>query len=83
MTHPSKRKTREKEHDEWSDENDSEWNEEFSLLNKKEAFEDKSFEPSGFFTKAAKGTIKISTFMNNKLIPDDFEDVLDDMDEEK
>ncbi|PKY17193.1 hypothetical protein RhiirB3_429742 [Rhizophagus irregularis] len=79
MTHPSKRKTREKEHDE----NDSEWDEEFSLLNKKEAFEDKPFEPSGFFTKAAKGTIKISTFMNNKLIPDDFEDVLDDMDEEK
>jgi hypothetical protein len=39
---------------------------------------------SGSFTKAAKETIKIITFMNNnKLTPDDFEDVLNDMDEEE
>ncbi|CAB4429628.1 unnamed protein product [Rhizophagus irregularis] len=70
--------------DEWDDENDSGWDEEFSLLNEKEAFEDKPLELTcGSFTKAAKGTIKISTFINNKLIPDDFEDVLDDMDEEE
>ncbi|EXX65481.1 uncharacterized protein OCT59_001857 [Rhizophagus irregularis] len=101
--------------DEWGDKNDSGWDEEFSLLNEKEAFEDKPLEltwsdnthlektkrgpyltgkikkstyfdkyrPNGSFTKAAKGTIKISTFMNNKPIPDDFEDVLDDMDEEE
>ncbi|CAB5168984.1 unnamed protein product [Rhizophagus irregularis] len=101
--------------DEWGDKNDSGWDEEFSLLNEKEAFEDKPFEltwsdnthlektkrgpyltgkikkstyfdkyrPNGSFTKAAKGTIKISTFINNKPIPDDFEDVLDDMDEEE
>jgi hypothetical protein len=40
--------------------------------------------PSDSFIKAAKETIKITTFMNNnKLIPDDFKDVLDDMDEEE
>ncbi|RGB33147.1 hypothetical protein C1646_762008 [Rhizophagus diaphanus] len=39
--------------------------------------------PSGSFTKAAKGTIKISTFISNKPIPDDFEDILDDMDKEE
>ena len=40
--------------------------------------------PSGSFTKAAKGTIKISTFMNkNQGIPDDFVKVLDDLDEEE
>ncbi|CAG8631670.1 hypothetical protein RhiirA1_466881 [Rhizophagus irregularis] len=81
MTCPSKRKTRGKK--QIQDNNGNEWNEEFSLLNEKEAFEDKSLEPSDSFTKAAKGTIKISTFMNNKLIPDDFEDILDDIDEEE
>ncbi|PKK59519.1 hypothetical protein RhiirC2_719764 [Rhizophagus irregularis] len=49
---------------------------------KKSTYFDK-YGPSGSFTKAAKETIKISTFMNNKPIPDDFEDVLDDMDEEE
>ncbi|PKK67889.1 hypothetical protein RhiirC2_782931 [Rhizophagus irregularis] len=39
--------------------------------------------PSGSFTKAAKGTIKISTFMNNNPISDDFEDIFDDMDEKE
>ncbi|CAG8667629.1 10294_t:CDS:1, partial [Rhizophagus irregularis] len=39
--------------------------------------------PSGSFTKTEKGTIKISTFMNNNPILDDFEDVLNDMDKEE
>src|ERR1044071_126021 len=50
---------------------------------KKSTYFDK-YGPSGSFTKAAKGTIKISTFINNnKQFPDDFEDVLNDMDEEE
>ncbi|RIA98020.1 hypothetical protein C1645_813409 [Glomus cerebriforme] len=40
--------------------------------------------PSGSFTKAAKGTAKITTFMSKRqLIPDDFDDVLDDMENEE
>ncbi|CAG8748595.1 14251_t:CDS:2, partial [Rhizophagus irregularis] len=40
---------------------------------KKSTYFDK-YGPSGSFMKAAKGTIKISTFMNNKPILDGFED---------
>ncbi|PKK63400.1 hypothetical protein RhiirC2_788958 [Rhizophagus irregularis] len=47
---------------------------------KKSTYFDK-YGPSVSFMKAAKGTIKISTFMNNKPILDGFEAVLDDMDE--
>src|SRR3989337_1731396 len=50
---------------------------------KKSTYFDK-YGPSGSFTKAAKGIIKISTFMNkDKSTPDDFVEVLDDMDEEE
>ncbi|CAI2191986.1 12355_t:CDS:1, partial [Funneliformis geosporum] len=50
---------------------------------KKSTYFDK-YELSGSFTKAAKGTIKISTFMNkDKLTSDDFVEVLDDMDEKE
>jgi hypothetical protein len=47
---------------------------------KKSTYFDK-YEPSGCFTKAAKGTAKISTFF--KKIPEDFEEVLDDMEVEE
>ncbi|PKY33513.1 hypothetical protein RhiirB3_452466 [Rhizophagus irregularis] len=57
--------------DEWGDENDSGW-------------DDDEYGPSDSFTKAAKRTMKISTFMNrNQTIPDDFVEVLDDLDEEE
>ncbi len=50
---------------------------------KKSIYFDK-YRPSGFFTKTAKGTIKILTFMNkDKSTSDDFVEVLDDMDEEE
>ncbi|UZO29111.1 uncharacterized protein OCT59_022601 [Rhizophagus irregularis] len=50
---------------------------------KKSTYFDK-YGPSGSFTKAAKRTMKISTFMNrNQTIPDDFVEVLDDLDEEE
>ncbi|GET51334.1 kinase-like domain-containing protein [Rhizophagus irregularis DAOM 181602=DAOM 197198] len=54
---------------EWGDENDSGWDEEFSLLN--EPYKKRKFR---ICLKTAKGTIKISTFMNNKPILDGFED---------
>ena len=39
---------------------------------------------SGSFTKATKGTAKIITFMSKyQLIPDDFDEVLDDMENEE
>src|SRR5947209_20468969 len=49
---------------------------------KKSTYFDK-YGPSGCFTKAAKGTIKISTYMNkHQSTPIDFEEVLDDMEDE-
>jgi hypothetical protein len=49
---------------------------------KKSTYYDK-YGPSGCFTKAAKGTTKISTFLRkNQSGPEDFEDILDDMEEE-
>jgi len=47
---------------------------------KKSTYFDK-YGPSGCFTKAAKGTAKISTFFQS--IPEDFEEVLDDMEDEE
>ncbi|CAG8475197.1 8085_t:CDS:2 [Diversispora eburnea] len=41
---------------------------------KKSTFYDK-YEPSDTFTKVAKGTVKIITFINNS-IPDDFDEIL-------
>ena len=34
--------------------------------------------PSGSFTKAAKGTKKITTFLIKNSIPDDFDEILDE-----
>ena len=49
---------------------------------KKSTYFDK-YGPSGSFTKAAKGTIKILTLMNkHRSTPIDFEEVLDDMEDE-
>ncbi|PKK45876.1 hypothetical protein RhiirC2_834733, partial [Rhizophagus irregularis] len=49
---------------------------------KKSTYFDK-YGPSGSFTKAAKGTIKISMLMNkHQSTPIDFEEVLDDMEDE-
>jgi signal transduction protein with GAF and PtsI domain len=47
---------------------------------KKSTYFDK-YGPSGCFTKAAKGTAKITTFMNK--IPEDFEKVFDDTEDEE
>ena len=48
---------------------------------KKSTYFDK-YGPSGCFTKAAKGTAKITSFLNKRqVIPDDFDEVLDDMDD--
>lgn len=50
---------------------------------KKSTYFDK-YGPSGSFTKAAKGTAKITTFMSKRQsIPDDFDEVLDDMENEE
>ena len=50
---------------------------------KKSTYFDK-YGPSGSFTKAAKGTAKISTFINvHQSIPIDFEEILDDMEDEE
>src|SRR5947199_9897131 len=50
---------------------------------KKSTYFDK-YGPSGCFTKAAKGTAKISTFFKkNQPTPEDFEEVLDDMEDEE
>ncbi len=50
---------------------------------KKSTYFDK-YGPSGCFTKAAKGTAKITSFLNKRqVIPDDFDEVLDDMDDMK
>ena len=49
---------------------------------KKSTYFDK-YGPNGSFTKAAKGTSKISTFFKkNQSTPEDFEEVLDDMEDE-
>ena len=47
---------------------------------KKSTYFDK-YGPSGSFTKAAKGTAKITTYLN-KPTPDDLTDVLDDAENE-
>jgi len=47
---------------------------------KKSIYFDK-YGPSGSFTKAAKGTVKITTYLN-KSTPDDFTEVLDDVENE-
>ena len=50
---------------------------------KKSTYFDK-YEPSGSFTKAAIGTANILTLINkHKSIPDDFDEVLDDMENEE
>jgi hypothetical protein len=50
---------------------------------KKSTYFDK-YGPSGCFTKAAKGTAKISTFINiHRSVPIDFEEILDDMEDEE
>ncbi|GES93332.1 hypothetical protein RCL_jg21131.t1 [Rhizophagus clarus] len=50
---------------------------------KKSTYFDK-YGPSGCFTKAAKGTAKITIFINkHRSTPDDFEEVLDDMEDEE
>ena len=50
---------------------------------KKSTYFDK-YGPSGSFTKAAKGTAKISTFINvHQSTPIDFEEILDDMEDEE
>ena len=50
---------------------------------KKSTYFDK-YGPNGSFTKAAKGNTKITTFMNkDKPVPDDFIEVLDDINDEK
>jgi len=50
---------------------------------KKSTYFDK-YGPSGCFTKAAKGTAKISTFMNiHRSTPIDFEEILDDVEDEE
>ena len=42
------------------------------------------YRPSSSFTKATKGTAKITTFMSKRQsIPDDFDEVLDDMENEE
>ncbi|PKY36524.1 hypothetical protein RhiirB3_459338 [Rhizophagus irregularis] len=54
--------------DEWGNENNSGWDEEFSLLNKKEAFEDKSFELTwSDNTHLEKKTWTISYWKNKKI----------------
>ncbi|CAI2193355.1 10807_t:CDS:2, partial [Funneliformis geosporum] len=82
--------------DDWEDENDSGWDDEVDLLKfeqkkrrpylarktKKSIYFDK-YGLSGSFTKAAKGTSKISTFFKkNQSTPEDFEEVLNDMEDE-
>ena len=49
---------------------------------KKSTYFDK-YGPSGYFTKAAKGTARIITFINkNPSTPEDFDEILDDIEEE-
>lgn len=128
MTRPSKRKiiAREQERDnigkftkkqrnidDWGNEDDSGWDDEIDLRNEKiikplelnwtvDAYLEKKkrgpyltgktkksthfdkYGPSGSFTKAAKGTAKITTFMKkSQSVPDDFDEILDMDDDEE
>lgn len=49
---------------------------------KKSTYFDK-YGPSGSFTKAAKGTAKITTFLNKSLVPDDFDEIFDELENER
>ncbi|CAI2170169.1 12474_t:CDS:2, partial [Funneliformis geosporum] len=49
---------------------------------KKSTYFDK-YGPSGSFMKAAKGTAKITTFLNKSLVPDDFNEIFDELENER
>src|SRR3989337_1526987 len=49
---------------------------------KKSTYFDK-YGPSGSFTKAAKGTAKITTFLNKSLVPNDFDEIFDELENER
>ncbi|CAI2181705.1 15450_t:CDS:2 [Funneliformis geosporum] len=76
------------EFDEWEDEDDSGWNEEkyrpYLVGKIKKSTYFYKYGPSGSFTKDAKGTANILTFINkNQSTPIDFEEILDDMEDEE